>query len=332
MAIGIVAASDCKILNNTAAGVRGGGIFAGSDAQLTDCLISGNSTKGDQSGTGFLARGGGGVFSGGNLTLDHCSVDGNSTAGASAGGGGVAASLHVIATNSSFTNNSTKGANAPGGGLFGAATLTNCTVTGNSTSGINAFGGGVFDADAATNCVISNNSTTGANVLGGGIYTSGILTLTESTVSGNSTSGTGANGGGVRGLNRVVLAGSTVTGNHVDDPSAITGGVYMGSSLLDISNSIVARNSAAGGQPDLHALGNMNRKFSLIGSNSGTGLGEAPVGSPDEPSRQLDRRAGAWRDRSEVGTAGVQRWAGVLRRQPDADDVATCRKPSDQCR
>jgi hypothetical protein len=285
--------SDCVISNNQIhssgfgnGGARGGGLFLfNGSLSMIGTIVSGNSI----SGSG--ATDGGGIYAGVNgigsrnspVTITNCAITNNS---AGRDGGGIWSGLsNTTIANSDISHNT---AGRRGGGInANGLTVTSSLIALNSTYGDSGSGGGIYigglnvGTATITHSSILQNSTSGNGSTGGGVYSKGQITLTNSTVSGNSTSGPGANGGGVFGLNRVVLATGTVTGNHVDDPSAKTGGVYMGSSLLDISNSIVAGNMAAGGQPDLRAIGNMNRRFSLIGSNSGTGLGEAPVGSPD---------------------------------------------------
>jgi len=60
------------------------------------------------------------------------------------------------------------------------------------------------------------------------------------------------------------------------------GGIYSYRyGALTIHNSIVAGNSSATSHPDLRPGGTLTLRNSLIGDKSGTGLTEAPVGSPD---------------------------------------------------
>jgi predicted outer membrane repeat protein len=87
---------------------------------------------------------------------------------------------------------------------------------------------------------------------GGGIFTGGGLAVTSSTISANSSSFRG-------------------------------GGIYSdGSAPLSIDYSIVAGNTAPIGAPDVRQeMASFSSRYSLIGDGTGTGLTEAPIGSPD---------------------------------------------------
>ena len=124
---------------------------------------------------------------------------------------------------------------------------------------------------------VSGNNVSGANSIGGAIA-AGTVTANNSTVSENTASGFNARVGGID-ANSVVLSNSTVTGNHADFAA---GGLLT--YHLNSVHSIVAGNTADAVNPDLQLLGSHSSaqlSFSLIGSNSGTPLVEAPVGSPD---------------------------------------------------
>ena len=74
---------------------------------------------------------------------------------------------------------------------------------------------------------------------------------------------------------------TTVAGNVA---SGFGGGIEVVGGTLKLANSIVASDApSAPLAPDLAPLfgAMIDAKFSLIGSNSGTTLAEAPLGSPD---------------------------------------------------
>ena len=179
-----------------------------------------------------------------------------------------------------------------GGGISndsGVLTIERSTISGNQTLDPAASGGGIYsnDGDVAISfSTISGNQTTGSIADGGGIYTvDGSISLILSTVSGNQTLGNLANGGGISsGGGDLLLNSVTVTQNST---SRLGGGVFIAESTsnptVTLSNTIVAGNEAATGQPDLRfdSNGLVNIQFSLIGDNTGTSLVAAPIGSPD---------------------------------------------------
>ena len=254
------------IIGNSTAGyaARGGGIGARHDVTITSSTISENSTAGDNSDGGGIHS----IF--GDVTLNNSNVSGNSTTGTAADGGGIDP-RNLTLINSTVSGNSTMGGNADGGGIFtfqpvtgprGPVTLINSTVSGNSTTG---SGGGIFSNGAATliNSTLSGNSSSGG--VGGGIVTL-TVSLINSTVSGNSTS-VGI-GGGIVSVGGVALTSSTVTDNHAYHVDATGGGIYSsGDNAITITNSIVAGNTALGGNPDIRPdTGVFDVNFSLLGT------------------------------------------------------------------
>ena len=183
---------------------------------------------------------------------------------------------------SRVSDNSTAGANAAGGGvhlLTGRLTLADSTVSGNSTTGDDADGGGIWIIGdlTLTNSTVSGNSTSGEDADGGGFRSgAGDVTLTNSTVSGNGTLGDAADGGGILAFGDLTLTNSTVAGNRVLRFGSFGGGIDARvSSVLTITNSIVAGNTDIGTTPNFRALGGLAVSFSLIGDNTGTTLTEA---------------------------------------------------------
>lgn len=190
------------------------------------------------------------------LEVFDSTISGNSTVGTfSAQGGGIFAEDDLILANSTVSGNSTEGPFGGGGGLFsnGKVMLTNSTVSGNTTKSDSSSGGGISGSNGVevTNSTVSGNSTTGNHSSGGGI-TGRLVTLSNSTVTGNSTSGLNSEGGGIG-----------TSGNII------------------ISNSIVAGNTSVSGAPDIFQPNFSNPAltvtYSLIGSNQGANLTEAPT-------------------------------------------------------
>jgi len=181
------------------------------------------------------------VLNGNNAILESCNISGNSANGTSAGGGGgifVSGDLTLI--NSQIMNNSTSDDDASGGGVFvgGAATIVNSSITGNSTSGSSANGGGVA-------------------------VESGNLTINSGTISNNQTLGTGADGGGVyldaadANISAASIAGNlTLSGNG--------GGILANNSNLNMINSTVSGNAAAGDGGGILSSGGGAQSVALV--------------------------------------------------------------------
>jgi len=272
----------------TTDGVADGGAIRSQSSDLLtlrESTVSGNSTTGSHAS-------GGGIRTLGSVTLIESTVSNNSTTGAYASGGGIRASGSVTLTESTVSGNSTMGTFDRGGGIVASnVTLTDSTVSGNSS---NRFGGGIhaYQTVTLTDSTVSGNSSNGS---GGGIYASNV-TLTKSTVSGNSTAGVSSHGGGIRGIN-VTLTHSTVSGNTSGGDgggvfaqnaatiiqSTITSNHSVGAGgglsqrnfgsgyPATISGSIIAGNTAAGGNPDLRPDSNsaVIVNYSLIGVANG---------------------------------------------------------------
>jgi len=246
----------------------GGGIYqAGGAMELTDVVITGNSTGNggtntssgsDQGGWGGF---GGGINGSGSLTMTDCVVSGNTT-----GNGG---------------NGGSAGSGGRGGGIFfssGPLILQNVTISGNHTGnsggpsgGNSGYGGGIFTEGSnttlsLTNVTITNNTTgntTASGDVGGGagIYIlSGSGTLTNSTVSNNHNGnanvssggfGGGGNGGGIFNNGTLTITNSLISGNSTGNGavggSGNVGGGLSNNFMLTVINTTVSGNSTGVG-------------------------------------------------------------------------------------
>jgi hypothetical protein len=196
------------------------------------------------------------------LSISNVAVSGRSVTGS---GGGIWASGDVSIVDSVFRQNS---AGESGGGVMIASPdirLPATAVIQNSTFSSNsALRGGAIAWDEWSTVVILNSaflfnrvaSTAIAPGEGAALFGAGPLVLAHSTVAMN-------------------LASANLRGV----PNSIGGGIRVGHALL--SNSIVAGNN--GVEPDVSVMpgGRASASYSLIGSNVGSGLAEAPVSHPD---------------------------------------------------
>jgi predicted outer membrane repeat protein len=318
-------------LVSSSSSARGGGILNAGSLSLTDCTISNNQVTVSLTGTGtedVLVQGGG-IASTGNLTLLGCTVSGNSAT--------------LSAGNLDYGQ-------ANGGGLYanGAmVTLTNSTVAGNSSTStftggnglVYAYGGGLT-SDTGTltlsGCTISGNTATGDNGdgNGGGLHAyQSTVSLTNCTIANNtagSASGTGY-GGGLSDLGSTfTLISCTISGNTAAS-SGSGGGIYFDGSAgsVQVSNTIVAGNNAAGAGPD--ASGSFSSLgYNLIGITDGssgwggtdlTGTASSPLdpglgpladnGGPTQTMALLDGSAA--RGAGDPGLLGTADQRGVLR-------------------
>lgn len=299
---------------------KGGGIFASGDVFCIDCWFEENFTTGGNAN-------GGGVFSTGSLTVEGSSTfSRNWTEGDSAGGGGLYAGGGLSVADSVLLGNLTSGTNSPGGGAFvrGNAMFADSGLRFNTTAGSQSMGGGLYIqphlGDSTSGGLyfaygeVSDNQTTGDNSPGGAIHAAGAVTietlsvlynttsganssggaisagaevsLLSSTLSGNQAEGAGSNGGGIYIWGDLSLAHSTITENHAE---AEGGGLFVGSAAaVTLDHTIVAGNFSNSVAPDLRHLGpTVSSRFSLIGSNAGSSLLEAPTTAPDASGNMI---------------------------------------------
>jgi len=129
-----------------------------------------------------------------------------------------------------------------GGGIYslsgGHLTLVDSTITSNGIS-LSDNGGGIY----STGTVTLNNSTVSGNLgnRGGGIYVEGPLYVNNSTVAENES----VHGGGIYSSAYVAISNSTITANT----ASYTGGIRTGF-FLTTRNSIIAGNNASSDGPD----------------------------------------------------------------------------------
>jgi Right handed beta helix region len=307
LATSLTVSQDVSIVGPGAANltVNGGGavrdFFIEVDGKAGNVTLSGMTITG-----GFVAATaiGGGIFTDDNTVIDSCIITGN-TAGA---GGGVTTSNYGQLTirNSTVSSNTANGAATIGGGggirigQFGSARISNTSVTGNT----GPIGGGISlqanNTMVLENSTISGNTATGAG--GAGLYTLGTpgsfyinpsstIVINNSTFA-NNTATTGAGGGimvaGTAGqgyANPISLNNVTIAGNS----AATTGGGIartgtMSTGALNLTGTVVARNTATGGSPDISAAGTgpINANNSLVRDQTGitlTGTGNLPAGT-----------------------------------------------------
>ncbi len=153
--------------------------------------------------------------------------------------------------------------------------ILSSTVSGNVSNG---KGGGIY---AATGTVLVDTSTVSGNTAaaGGGIYSGGNVNVMNSTVSGNSADTTG-------GIS-IFGNGNTLTVDHstITENSAFfgSGGIRATQAGVVIRNSIVSGNNETDGlHDDIYTyLTTVQMAYSLLGDGYGSGLTEAPLGSPD---------------------------------------------------
>lgn len=246
---------------------EGGGIRDLGDLTIIDSTFSGNSAS----------RLGGGIASSGILTITSSTFSDNA---ANLNGGGIDNQKGPTTITSSTFSDNTAGGIGSGIANDGILTIANSTFSGNSAG---SSGGGIANGGnlTITRSIFSGNS---AEDGGGGIRSWDILIVTDSTFSGNSA---GYQGGGIDNSDALTITNSTFSGNSAKYGGAIStgrrstaitnstlfgnsanirgGGVFIGENgAIDLSNSIVAGNTAAEG-PDI---------FGEVNSLSGNLVGD----------------------------------------------------------
>lgn len=284
---------DSFIENNSAPGegARGGGIFSALTLSIAGSKISGNSS----------GRFGGGIYASTGLQIDTSEISGNSALLTKGIGGGVfrTGTGFFTLTNSTVSGNS---ATMDAGGLYFASSVSNIidhsTISGNSAA---RDAGGIMAHTGTLGLTATTVSSNTAGRDGGGIWKTGLLSINGSTINNNTA---GGNGGGIAefgpsninnttiGQNTATISGGGIWANDGQNLQSSTilanragqagGGVFLTAGTTAIYDSVVAADSGASGADVSGLLGvTLNVHFSLIGSNQGSGLTTAPVGSPD---------------------------------------------------
>jgi hypothetical protein len=205
---------------------------------------------------------GGGISNAGTLTLNQCKVLSNSAAT----GGGIVNTGTLTLSQCTLSSNSTDGsADLSGGGAIynssgGALTLNQSTLSANA-AGVRNYGGAILNDHSTMTlkqCTLSGNSS---NYPGGAISTSGTATLTQCTISNNASTDNSNTGRG--------------------------GGIDASGSVI-LRNSIVAGNTAPGGDPNI---------FGFFGDNGGNFTSGNPMllalGSYGGPTQTMALLAGS---------------------------------------
>jgi predicted outer membrane repeat protein len=273
MSFGTLTVTDSTISNNTAIATGGGISKTSGNLTLTRSTITGNSS------TGTTTSNGGGIrSSSGNVTVTDSTVASNSS---SRDGGGIyVGSSSITAITGSTISSNTAARDGAGiwKGFSSTLTVTSSTISGNTASD---DGGGIYSLGPVnvTASTVSGNTATDE---GGGIHTRYTLTLLNSTLSGNRS--TAGNGGGLLlfGSSTFTIAKSTIALNSAAAATSLGGGIFQTGGTLTLDDTILATNTSAVGPDVTRLVGTtLNAKYSLIGNNAGSGLTEAPVGSPD---------------------------------------------------
>jgi CSLREA domain-containing protein len=171
----------------------GGGILnAGGSLTLVDASVTDSHATGN--GGGIAATNGGDVHVVRSVISGNAAGQGGGGISAAGGSGDTSGVSVVGSTISGNTSDSAQGSIAGGGGihLFHASALSavRSTINGNHAN----VGGGVANESRAKflNTTIADNAASGSNSRGGGVYSTGSVTVTNTTFDANR-AGTGGN-------------------------------------------------------------------------------------------------------------------------------------------
>ena len=293
-----------EIRNSTVTGnvaSDGGGIYIYGDDVANNIVVSNADVTGND------ADNGGGlslVVGSGNVTVEESFINGNTARD----GGGLSAD---ISTDAEVTIRNTIVSDNVGdenGGIRasskGDLSVIGSRISGNSTgedgSGVGGISVALSDGGEATidSSVVSQNTSTTA----GGVEvsfdenSSTTATIVSSTISGN----TAESGSAIRTTNsgELNIRHSTIAKNV--NTTADTSAVFADSATITIDHSIIADHAADLGT----SSGTFNISHSLIGTNAGSGLTAAPVGSPDANGNIIGGATPIDPLLSELGTNG----------------------------
>lgn len=261
------------IANSNSAGVTIDGV---SSADVNDSIVFATGLNGTISLTGgqFSISAPVSISGGSNITIDAQQASRIFDLTATAG---VVTLDGLTLVNGSV---STGSGGAIQAALGSTLTVSNSTLSGNSTTGA-AVNGGAISSAGSLNIVgstLTGNFTAGLDSDGGAIAATGTLAVVNSTLTGNFTTAADADGGAIYSTGATVsLVNATI---DLNDAGGIGGGVNV-SGIATINNTIIAQNTA-GASTDLEIVeATTTFNNSLIGSNAGTTLTAAAVGSPD---------------------------------------------------
>jgi hypothetical protein len=158
-------------------------------------------------------------------------------------GGAIVNAGTVNVTDSTFSFNSS---NTIGGAIVNVGTLniTNSTFSSNTS---NSEGGAIFNTDAGTISVISSTfSFNSANTNGGAINSAGTATVNGSTFNNNSVTSANSTkrGGAIYTTGNLSIVNSSFISNLGLGTSSFGGAVFNGGTISSIANSTFASNSA----------------------------------------------------------------------------------------
>ncbi len=261
---------------------------------------------------------GSGVYqNGGTMNITDSVISDNSSWGGF--GGGVYNTATLKISRSSISNNIGYDG---GGGIYnvGVLRLTQTTVSLNKVvvSNVTGTGGGIYNTSTGNalliNSTISSNNIPVRNVIGGGIYTSGSLTLINSTITANR----GASAGGLRCFSgsTCVAANTIIAGNffgNSQSPFDVNGSVHsLGNNLFGTGN-------------NLHLTGdlttnllNLDARLGPLADNGGPTLTHALL--PDSPAINAGSNALAVDENNQSLTTD-QRSTGYARRIGNTVDI-----------
>ncbi len=270
---GTLTLSDVILTQNVSTTGLGGGIYNTGTLAINTSTISDN-----QAVTNADTSYGGGIYNaaGGVVTIHASVVSGNETTGNSTMwdgyGGGIFSQGYLTVTDSTITQNRTEAkplatgpsvVHASGGGIYnlGNMILESSTVFANS----------VFADGAGSNGV---TVASGAGVASEG---EGISSINNSTVAQNfGEAKSYALGGGVwNNAGTLTITRSTIAFNYLMGTDAVQGGGLISGGVVDVRNSIIAKNALYGGTvwgaygPDLDC-GLSSSGYNLIGDSSGS--------------------------------------------------------------
>ncbi len=275
-------------ISGNSAGTSGGGISVDSSGAtaIEDTIVSGNTAS--SGGDGIYAT----TRAGGTTVIEDSTISGNGEGTYRIGrGGGIYVHNYGTTTieSSLISGNS---ATWDGGGIYATTVRGTTTINDSTISGNNGyFGGGICATQYGGATIIQNSTISGNSASGSGggmvVYSrhGGLTTIQNSTISGNSA---GGSGGGIAADsqygNTTTIQNSTITGNISDSDSNGTGkggGIYYtGEGTASVTSTIIAGNiDHANTAPDVFGL--VLLSHSLVGDDTGSGLTEAPVGTPD---------------------------------------------------